>query len=87
MNDVIAAEMKACVRRLYAGDIRNAAMLSAKEAARLLDVTEAAIRALPICRYDVSAKRDGTRIRYRLRDLEAFQAERRISPSRVRLNS
>lgn len=85
MNAIIESEMRAYVRKHYAGDIRNAAMLSAKEAARLLDVTEAAIRALPICRYDVSAKRDGTRIRYRLRDLEAFQEARRISPAMARI--
>ena len=85
MNAIIESEMRQYIRKHYAGDIKNAAMLSAKESARLLDVTEAAIRALPIARYDVSAKRDGTRIRYRLRDLEAFQESRRISPKMARI--
>ena len=82
---LLEAEIRAYVRKEYAGDVRNAAMLSAKEAARLLDITEAAIRALPICRYDLSAKRDGTRIRYKLKDLEAFAEQRRISPAKVRV--
>ena len=85
MNAIIESEMRAFVRKHYSGDIKNAAMLSAREAARLLDITESAIRALPICRYDLSAKCDGTRIRYKLKDLEAFAEQRRISPAKVRV--